>query len=44
MAKTGVGYRSWTPGTAKAQVLLLVNWGGSKKAVTEIKDVELEIE
>jgi hypothetical protein len=36
------GY-SWAPGTAKAQVIMLINWG-NPKGVTQVKDIELEIE
>ena len=37
---------SFAPGAAKAQVIMLVNWKWSykQKSVTQIKDVELEIE
>ena len=34
---------SWTAGAAKAQVIMLINWG-NHKAVTQVKDIELEIE
>lgn len=35
----------WAPGTAKAQIILLVNWkwGLKVKPVAQVKDVELEI-
>lgn len=42
-AKYNLGGANWAPGAAKARLLMLVNWG-NRKAVSQIKDVELEIE
>ena len=44
-SKYNMGPSIFAPGTAKAQVIMLVNWKWSykQKSVTQIKDVELEI-
>ena len=43
LATYGMGSVSWAPGTAKARVIMLVNWN-NPKSVVQIDDVELEIE
>ena len=42
-AAYGMGTAAWAPGTAKARVIMLVNWN-NPKSVVQIDDVELEIE
>ena len=41
-AKYGMPSVAWAPGAVKAEVIILVNWSNAK-AVTQVKDVELEI-
>jgi hypothetical protein len=45
VTKYNMGPSIFAPGTAKAQVIMLVNWKWNykQKSVTQIKDVELEI-
>ena len=43
MLKSEMRTAQWAPGTAKAKVVLLINWG-APKAVSQVKDIELEIE
>ena len=42
MGNANINPRAWAPGTAKARVILLVNWD-NPKTVVQIDDVELEI-
>ena len=41
-AKYGMGSSAWAPGTAKARIIMLVNWD-NPKTVSTVKDIELEI-
>lgn len=40
--KSGMASHGWAPGTVKAEIIFLVNWG-SAGSVTQISDVEMEI-
>lgn len=42
IAKSGFNYVKFAPGTAKVQVIMLVNWG-NKNATAEVKDISLEV-
>ena len=42
MVKSGMTGSGWAPGTVKAELIMLVNWGVAG-SVTQIKDVEMEI-
>ncbi len=41
--KSGFSGMKFAPGTAKVQIIMLVNWG-NKNAISELKDISLEIE
>ena len=45
ISKYGMGTAMFAPGTAKAQIIILVNWKWDckQKPVSQVKDVELEI-
>ncbi len=41
-AKSGWNPKIWPPATAKAQILVLVNWGANNKNMTLLRNIKLE--